>query len=65
VSGRIVVREWGLMVDGVVDVWLFLRDGYRMVAPELAAPAEEYARAAYRMVYGEDETFDSYGDPSG
>ena len=33
---------------------------YQAVAPELVAPAEGYARTAYRMVFGEDETFEGY-----
>ncbi|KAH6848398.1 hypothetical protein B0I37DRAFT_342808 [Chaetomium sp. MPI-CAGE-AT-0009] len=56
--GTVVVRKWGAMVgDGVVPCWLMLRDAYRETAPELVAPAEEYARTAYRIMFGEDETF--------
>ena len=61
-SGTIVVREWGLMVDGVVASWMLLRDVYRLAAPELVMPTEGYAKTAYRMVFGEDETFESYGE---
>ena len=60
-SDKIVVKRWGLLVDEVVDVWGFLRDAYRLMAPELVEPTEAYARTAYRMVYGEDETFDEFG----
>lgn len=50
------------MMDGVVDWWVLLQDAYRMAAPELTAPAEGYARTAYRICVGEDETFDeTYG----
>jgi hypothetical protein len=58
----LVVRRWGLLVDGVVDCWMFLRDAYRELAPELVAPAEAYARTAYGMVFGEEETFEAYGE---
>ena len=61
-SGTIVVREWGLMVGGVVAAWVLLRDIYRLAAPELVVPTEGYAKTAYRMVFGEDETFESYGE---
>lgn len=61
VAGAIVVRQWGLLTDGAVDSWVFLRDLYRLAAPELVAPTEAYAMTAYRMVFGEDETFDTYG----
>jgi hypothetical protein len=61
-GGMLVVRRWGLLVDGVVDCWMFLRDAYRELAPELVAPAEAYARTAYGMVFGEEETFEAYGE---
>ncbi len=57
VGGTVKVLQWGLMMDGVVECWAFLRDAYRLTAPELVVPAEGYARAAYKMVFGEDETF--------
>ncbi|KAJ4287868.1 hypothetical protein N0V88_007581 [Collariella sp. IMI 366227] len=50
-SGTVVVRQWGLLMDAVVDL-----------APELVKTAEGYARTAYRMVFGEDETFEAFGD---
>jgi len=49
-------------VGGVVAAWVLLRDIYRLAAPELVVPTEGYAKAAYRMVFGEDETFESYGE---
>jgi hypothetical protein len=62
-SGMIVVRKWGLLAEGVVECWMLLRDVYCLAAPELVLPAEGYARTAYRMVFGEDETFDeTYGE---
>lgn len=57
-----VVKEWGLMVDHVVDCWLFLRDVSQLVAPWCVEAAERYAKTAYRACFGEDETFEkTYG----
>ncbi|EAQ84255.1 hypothetical protein CHGG_10659 [Chaetomium globosum CBS 148.51] len=58
--GTVVVRKWGMMVGPVVECWMLLRDTYQETAPELVAPAEEYARTAYRIVMGEDETLDQF-----
>ncbi|EAQ86054.1 hypothetical protein CHGG_07307 [Chaetomium globosum CBS 148.51] len=63
--GTVVVREWGVATSGAVECWLLLRDAYRETAPELVAPAEEYARTAYRIVVGEDETFAPFGEERG
>ncbi|GAB1310474.1 SET domain-containing protein [Madurella fahalii] len=60
----IVVRRWGLMVNGVINCWILLRDAYRLAAPDLVGPAEGYARISYRICVGEAETFDeTYGNP--
>ncbi|KAK4127731.1 hypothetical protein N657DRAFT_631496 [Parathielavia appendiculata] len=64
-AATVVVRKWGSFVDSVVDCWMLLRDAYRLVAPDLAAPAERYARIAYRTCFGEDDTFDvTYDNPN-
>ncbi|KAM7210301.1 hypothetical protein V8F06_014320 [Rhypophila decipiens] len=61
---RFSVKEWGLFLDGVADCWSYLRDFYRLLGAEaqMVADVEEYAKTAYRMIYGEDETFATYGD---
>ncbi len=46
------------MGNGEVKGWVLLRDAYREMAPELVAPADQCACTAYRMLFGEDETFD-------
>jgi hypothetical protein len=52
------VREWGLMVTEVIDCWMFLREAYRaLTSPHLAVAVERHAKTAYRICYGEDETF--------
>jgi len=46
----VVVREWGVMMVGVVDCWLFLREAYLLLlAPDLAG-AEGYTRISYRSI---------------
>jgi hypothetical protein len=60
----LVVKRWGLMVgESVIDCWMLLRDAYRLLAPGLADVAEGYARVAYRICFGEEETFErTYGN---
>jgi len=61
-GGGPAVRGSGLMTDNVIDCWMFLRSAYRVAAPEFAAAAEGYAKTAYRICIGEDETFhETYG----
>ncbi|KAK4142552.1 uncharacterized protein C8A04DRAFT_29829 [Dichotomopilus funicola] len=58
--GTLRVKRWGLLsVDGAdaMSCWLSLRRAYQETAPELVTPAEEYARMAYLIHMGEDETF--------
>ncbi|KAJ5811052.1 hypothetical protein N7447_010568 [Penicillium robsamsonii] len=54
----LVVKQWGLMNDGVVGCWMILCSAYQELAPTLASQAEGYARVSYRICVGEDETFD-------
>lgn len=57
-----VVKEWGLMVDHVVDCWMFVLDVARPVAPWWVDTVQGYAKTAYRVCWGEDETFEkTYG----
>lgn len=61
-STTLVVKQWGLMVDGLVGCWMCLSGAYREVLCDLEAKAEEYAKITYRVCVGEDETFDeTYG----
>ncbi|KAJ6139733.1 hypothetical protein N7471_006219 [Penicillium samsonianum] len=57
-NAPLVVKQWGLMNDGVVGCWMILCLAYRELAPTLASQAERYARASYKICVGEDETFD-------
>jgi hypothetical protein len=58
-----VVKQWGLMEDCLIECWLHLSSAYHLVAPDLEPQAMQYARISYRICIGEDETFDeTYGD---
>jgi hypothetical protein len=57
-----VVKQWGLMLDRLIECWMLLADAYHLLAPDLETQAEEYARISYKICVGEDETFDeTYG----
>lgn len=56
-GATLLVKKWGLMMDGLVGCWMILCRVYCDVAPDLANQAEEYARTTYRMCVGEDDTF--------
>ncbi|OJK04901.1 hypothetical protein ASPACDRAFT_49254 [Aspergillus aculeatus ATCC 16872] len=55
----LVVKEWGLIMDGLVGCWMILCRAYSDIAPDLADQAERYARTTYKICVGEDETFES------
>ena len=57
-DASLVIQKWGLMTDGVVVCWMILCCAYQELAPPLASQAEGYAKVAYRICVGEDETFD-------
>ncbi|KAJ6016560.1 hypothetical protein N7540_011151 [Penicillium herquei] len=54
----LIVQKWGLMTEGVAGCWMILCRAYEQLAPALASHAEEYARVSYRILVGEDVTFD-------
>lgn len=54
----LVVKKWGLVMEKVIDCWMMLAISYRVFAPDLLAQAEGYARITYRIMIGENETFD-------
>jgi hypothetical protein len=58
----LMVKQWGLMLDRLIECWMLLASAYHLLAPDLEAQAEEYARISYKICIGEDETFDeTYG----
>ncbi|KAK2789309.1 hypothetical protein FQN53_002151 [Emmonsiellopsis sp. PD_33] len=54
----LLVKQWGLMLDTNVRCWMTLAAACCVVAPDIVAQAEEYARITYRICVGEDETFE-------
>ena len=51
------VEQWGLIKDHEVETWVLLWTAYAQVAPNLCKKADEYAKIAYNVCIGEDETF--------
>lgn len=54
------VEQWGLVLGQVVETWVHLWVVYAKLAPNLCSKCEEYARVAYKICIGEDETFDEH-----
>ncbi|KAJ5236365.1 hypothetical protein N7489_006456 [Penicillium chrysogenum] len=62
VEGPLVVKKWGLAMDNLVIAWIILWRTLLGVAPESAKQAARYARMAYLICVGEEESFDAtYG----
>jgi hypothetical protein len=60
------VRKWGVVVDEVVEAWVVVYLAFCSVEPGLAGVADRYARLAYLICVGEDDSFDEvYGRKSG
>lgn len=55
---QILMKEWGMVLDSVLDAWLYLMDTYRIVARGLVGPTREYAKTVYKICIGEDVTFE-------
>ena len=58
------IAQWGLMVECVIEAWVHLWTGYSVLgAVQVGRKAEEFARRAYMICVGEEETFDDmYGE---
>lgn len=58
-SARFAVIKWGLLIDpAVIETFLHLQAAFMALgAKEDASSAEGYARTAYKILVGEDETF--------
>lgn len=54
------IETWGLVLDQVVETWVYLWVAYSKLAPHLCAQCERYARISYKICIGEDETFDEH-----
>lgn len=59
-SARFAVAKWGLMIDyAVVESFLHIRAAFAVLgAHENASAAESYAKTAYRILVGEDSSFE-------
>ncbi|CAG8888506.1 unnamed protein product [Penicillium egyptiacum] len=58
----LLVKKWGLAMDNLVVAWIILWRSLLEVAPERAKQAERYARIAYLICVGAEESFDAtYG----
>ncbi|KAF9740546.1 hypothetical protein PMIN06_001607 [Paraphaeosphaeria minitans] len=54
------VVKWGLMVDYLVEAFLHARTAFQTIGDkESSKRAEEYAKCAYKVVVGEDSSFNS------
>ncbi|KAL2066321.1 hypothetical protein VTL71DRAFT_2392 [Oculimacula yallundae] len=62
-SKIIVVEKWGLVVDYLVECWMVLWTAYAVLGDvERADMARNFAVVSYRIVVGEDQTFEeTYG----
>lgn len=60
---RIVTVKWGLLVDHLVETFLIARNDFAAIgATEDSRRAEEYARTTYKIIVGEDLSFNAtYG----
>ena len=47
-----------MMIDGVIEAWIHLRNAYATFAPHILQKAREWVKVAYRIRVGEDVTFD-------
>ncbi|KAK1535380.1 hypothetical protein CPAR01_08922 [Colletotrichum paranaense] len=50
------IIKWGPPGEHIVTAFLVMFHVYKIVAPELCAPAREYARTAYAICYGENDS---------
>lgn len=58
VKVKVKVRKWGPAFPWVMQAWYDLHDACRRVRPHLCAGVEKCARVSYRIIKGEDETFE-------
>jgi hypothetical protein len=60
---RFAIIKWGLLVDDLVEIFLHARNAFAaMGAREDSRRAEEYARTTYKIIVGEDTSFNAtYG----
>jgi Fe-S oxidoreductase len=55
---KLEIRRWGQSEDDTVVAFMQLQKAYMIIAPELSAKANRYARTAYSICYGSDVTIE-------
>ena len=61
-ASKFELTQWGLAEDIVIETWVHLYCAYAKLAPQLCLTVEKYARTSYKIVIGEDVTFnEKYG----
>jgi hypothetical protein len=59
-TSAFLVLKWGLAVDALVVAFLYAKDAFRAIGIwEKSMQAEDYARLAYKIIVGEDSSFDA------
>lgn len=62
-DSSLVVEQWGLVTDNLVETWMHLAGAYVLAGtPQLVEAARAHARTSYAICVGEDETFDQTYD---
>ncbi|KAL4795819.1 hypothetical protein BDV19DRAFT_388844 [Aspergillus venezuelensis] len=55
----LTIRRWGIVAENLVGFWWTLSVGYRQSAPGFSKQLEDYARLTFKIIVGENETFDA------
>jgi hypothetical protein len=55
---EVVVQKWGIVAPVMVEIWMMLSRAYHIVEPNFEAEAKKYAKLSYKILVGEDETFE-------
>jgi hypothetical protein len=54
------VNRWGIVEDNLVDIFVILRNAFLAINATMNSKrADKYAKTAYKMIIGEDDSFDS------
>ncbi|PVH95834.1 hypothetical protein DM02DRAFT_689255 [Periconia macrospinosa] len=63
-STRFAVEQWGMVAEPFVEAFLHARKAFEVLGrPEDAEKAKEYAKLVFKMVIGEDDSFEAvHGD---
>lgn len=57
---RFAIVKWGMLVDLLVELFLHVRDAFTAMGAQVDSErAKEYAKTTYRVLVGEDVSFDA------